>query len=203
MTETSAPQPERINRADRDALLSLVRKRERVMKSEAEKRSAEMLADFDAQLAKIWSWDDDEVWAKAKEAVEAAAQEANDKIAARCKELGIPDEFAPSIGWGWRGGNQQAMRERREVLRRAARSRIAAIEKAAVKEIELVALDAQQELLTLSLATVANKFLGEMKPIAKLMPMLDATAVADLIAVNTTKGPRRLGYDEDVGGRFN
>jgi hypothetical protein len=65
-----------MTRGERTELGSLIRKREKVMKSQAQERSAALLAEFDAQSAKIYHYDDDPVWAKveseAKAAVEAA-----------------------------------------------------------------------------------------------------------------------------------
>ena len=58
-------QANRMTKAERGDLLSLVKKRERVMKTMAAERSAEMIAEFEAQAAKIYSFNDDAVWQKA------------------------------------------------------------------------------------------------------------------------------------------
>lgn len=192
---------EKITRADRDALLSLIRKRERVMKTGAEERSAAMLADFDAQLARAWSWDEDAIWNEAKAVAEAAVGEANEKIAARCRELGIPDEFAPSLAFGWRGQNQQQSAERRELLRRAAKSRIAAVQKDAERQIERLALDAQTDLLSAGGLTSASAsaFLDGLKSIDSLMPPVALKEIEQLVEARKNNPRARLGYD-DIGG---
>lgn len=86
-----------MTKGERDQLLQLVKKREKVMKVKAQERSATLLAEFDAQSAKIYHWDEDAVWASVKAEAEKAIAEAKLAIAARCSELGIPVEFAPGL----------------------------------------------------------------------------------------------------------
>lgn len=177
-----------MSRADRDALLSLVRKREKVMKSAAEERSAAMLADFDGQLAKMWAWDEDATWEQAMASAEAAVNEANAKISARAQELGIPDEFAPRINFAWNPRYHSASQSRRQELRQAARSRIAAVEKEAHTKIERMSLEAQTDLLSQGLTNEgALKFLNDLASVEQLMPSLDIKQVAELIDARTRK----------------
>ena len=61
-----------MTKSERHDLAQLIRKREKVMKSQASERSALLLAEFDAQSAKIHSYDDDAVWAEAAKAAEEA-----------------------------------------------------------------------------------------------------------------------------------
>ena len=49
------------------------------------------------------AWDQDETWKKAAEQAQAAAEAAQEVVAERCKEMGIPKTFAPSIGVSWQG----------------------------------------------------------------------------------------------------
>lgn len=189
----------KITRADRDALLSLIRKRERVMKTGAEERSAAMLADFDAQLARAWSWDEDAIWNEAKNAAETAVAEANEKIAARSRELGIPEEFAPRLHFAWGAQHQQASTQRRQVLRQAAKSRIAAVQKDAERQIERLALDAQTDLLSaggLTSAT-ASAFLDGLKSIDSLMPPVALKEIEQLVEARKNNPRARLGYFGD------
>jgi hypothetical protein len=51
-----------MTKGERHELTQLVRKRERVMKIQAQERSALLLAEFDAQSAKIYHFDEDPVW---------------------------------------------------------------------------------------------------------------------------------------------
>ncbi len=90
-----------ITRGERDDLQRLIRQREKVLKSGARQRSAELLADFENQMGSKFSFDDDVIWAQAMCEAEVEIEKAKHKIAARCRELGIPDRFAPTLHMHW------------------------------------------------------------------------------------------------------
>lgn len=171
-----------MTKGERKALASLVRKRERLSKTAASQRSAELLADFEQQLGTVYSFDDDETWAAlhsaAKEAVDAAGVE----IAKRCQELGIPKNLAPGLNLYWYGRGENGSKERRTELRKLAVTRIAAMEKAARTAIETNSVEAQTELLAGGLTSDAAKLFLEKMPTAEaLMPVLDATEIRVLL----------------------
>jgi arginyl-tRNA synthetase len=56
-----------ISRSEREDLQCSVRQREKVLKSAAKQRSAELVADFENQMGQEYSFDQDEVWEKARE----------------------------------------------------------------------------------------------------------------------------------------
>lgn len=118
-----------MTKGERLELGQLIRKRERVMKVQAQERSAALLAEFDAQSAKIHHYDEDPVWQQSQAAAEKAVEDARLQIAARCRELGIPAEFAPDLNIYWSGRGHNAVASRRAELRRAAKSRIEAMER--------------------------------------------------------------------------
>ncbi len=62
---------------------------------------AQVLADFENQIAAQYSFDDDAVWAAAAKAAETEVAKAQKRVAAQCQELGIPKRFAPSLGLHW------------------------------------------------------------------------------------------------------
>ena len=78
-----------MSKADREALVKLVRRAERAHKTLAEQRKAEQLADFERQLAAGHKYSDDEVWEEAHAEASRVVAEADTKIAERCRELGI------------------------------------------------------------------------------------------------------------------
>lgn len=171
-----------MTKGERDQLLSLVKKREKVMKVKASERSATLLAEFDAQSAKIYHWDEDAVWAKVKEEAEAAIERAQIQIAARCKELGIPVEFAPGLSMFWHGRGHNAASDRRTELRRAAKSKIESIEKEAVAKIEAMSLEAQTQIIAHGLESdAAKQFLDTMPSLESLMPPLVVNEMQALI----------------------
>jgi hypothetical protein len=177
-------QANRMTKAERGDLLSLVKKRERVMKTMAGERSAQMLADFEAQAAKIHSYNDDVVWQKAKEEAEAAVKTAQAAVEERCIALGIPREFAPSLNIAWYGRGENACMQRMTELRRAAKKRIEAMEAEAASRIERMSLDAQAELLSQGLDTdAAHAFLEATKAdMATFMPSLIVADIEKMIA---------------------
>jgi azurin len=186
-----------MTKGERDQLLQLVKKRERVMKVKAQERSATLLAEFDVQSAKIYHWDEDAVWAKVKEEAEAAIEKAQIQIAARCKELGIPVEFSPGLQMFWHGRGHNEVASRRTELRRAAKSRIEAIEKEAQAKIESMSLDAQTQIVAHGLESEAAKlFLETMPTLEKLMPPVGVTEIQALVETKRQE-QKKLGYHAD------
>lgn len=163
-----------MTKGEREDLQRLVRQREKVQKSAARLRSAELLADFDNQLAAEYRFDDDAVWAEAARQAKAAIDQAQAEIAARCRTLGIPDEFAPGLelAWSHRGyGNN--VKARREELRRAARSRIEALEAGALVAIESASVDAQTRLALAGVTSdAARGFVDSLPAVEGLMAKL-------------------------------
>ena len=136
-----------MTRSEREDLQRLVRQREKVLKSAAKQRSSELIADFENQMGSEYSFDQDEVWAKATESAEREVKKAQAQVAARCRELGIPDRFAPSLSLQWcHRGYDNLIGRRKAELRRMAQTQIEAIERKAVTEIELSCLKAQEEI---------------------------------------------------------
>lgn len=184
-----------MTKAERDQLLQLVKKREKVMKTKAQERSAVLLAEFDAQSAKIHHYDEDDVWRRAQEEAQAAVEKARTTIAARCQKLGIPAEFAPDMQVYWHGRGQNAVAERRAELRRAAQSRIQAIEKEALSKIESMSLEAQTEIVAHGLESDAAKaFLHEMPKLEALMPPVQVAEIQSLIEAQRTSRRRYLDH---------
>lgn len=172
---------DKMTRTERSELGQLIRKRERVLKTLAAERSAQMLAEFDSQLSKIYSFDQDEIWEKSVKEAEKVVREANKVIAQRSKELGIPKEFAPSVAMGWIERGQNEVAGRRRELRQAAKSRIAALEAEAKSKIERMSLDAQSEVIASGLESAAARaFLERMPGIETLMPTLNVAQIKQL-----------------------
>jgi hypothetical protein len=106
-------------------------------------------------MASEYRYDQDEVWKAATEAAAAAVAVAKQTVADRCAELGIPARFAPTVGFSWRERGENLVKERRDELRLVAKSRIAAIEKAACTKIEMLCLDAQSQILAHGLTSAS------------------------------------------------
>lgn len=179
-----------MTKGEREDLLRLVRQRERVLKSAASQRSAELIADFEKKITDKYPFHSDETWKKAKEIAEAAVKEADAMIAERAKELGIPEEFRPSIRHVYFERGEGAMKERAAELRRLAKRQIEAAEQQARVEIERMSVNTQTEIIANGLSSDAAKaFLAQLPTVEKLMPVLE------LEKIETTASAKRLSHE--------
>ncbi len=160
--------------SERGSLMSLIRQRERVAKASAAERAAELMADFEAQMAREFSFSEDATWKLAMETAHDAVTRARTMVQERCKELGIPKAFAPDIGdvvWYRRG--QNAVNERRTELRHVAKTRIDAALKSACAKIAKHSVETQETLIASGFSTdAARGFLANMPTVEALMPTL-------------------------------
>lgn len=160
-----------MTKGERDALLSLVKKRERVLKTAAEQREAEMISEFEAQVSAIHGWDTEEVFRQVVETGNAEIKRLNEVVDARCDELGIPKEFRPKLYITWDARGESGFRERRAELRRKAKAHAAKVRAQADTKIEAMALAAQTDLLSTGLTSdTAKTFLASLSDIKDLMP---------------------------------
>ena len=163
-----------MTKGERDDLQRLVRQRQQVLKSAAKLRSSELLADFENQIASEFAFDDDAIWAEAAKAANVEVEKAQKRVAARCKELGIPDRFAPSLKLVWSiRGYDNSVKSRREELRKVAEKQVEALERKAIVEIEMAAVEAQTDLAVSGLdSEAALGFVKRLPTVASLMPGL-------------------------------
>jgi hypothetical protein len=171
-----------ITRTERQDLLRLHRQAVKVAKIAVAQRGDSLRADFEQQLASIYSFNQDPVWKKAYHDAEEVVAEAQRHIAERCRALNIRERFAPRISVSWYGRGENAVRERRTELRRVAYSRIEQLEKTALQEIERRSLSAQTVLLASGLNSIeAKQLLEGMSSVEGLMPNLAVTQVEQLL----------------------
>ncbi len=168
-----------MTKGEREELQRLIRHREKVLKSAAKQRSTELRADFENQLGTIYTFDQDEVWQEAEGAAKQETDKANARIAERCRQLGIPKRFAPSINTYWVGRRENAVAERRAELRKMATTRIEAIEQETIVKIEMASVNAQTEIVTNGLSSeAARNFLDRLPSIETLMPKFAIAEIA-------------------------
>lgn len=163
-----------MTKGEREDLQRLIRQREKALKGAARQRSAELLADFENQIGQEYRFDDDAVWEQAAEFAKEAVQQAQEAVAKRCTELGIPREFAPSLNLVWcHRGYGNSIEQRKAELRRMAKKRIDAIEAAAITKIEMHSVDMQTKIAMHGLTSdSAKEFMEKMPSVAALMPTL-------------------------------
>jgi len=174
MMEQEQDKPRQLSRSETHDLSMIIKDRTKVLKAHAEEQAAQCLAEFEAKMATVYKYDDDEVWKEAALASQRVVAEATEKIMERCKALGIPAAFAPSLNLTWAGRGQNMMASRREELRRVAKSSIEAMTKAAMTKIEHQSLDLRTQVVSMGLLSPdAKMFLESLAPVQDAMRSLD------------------------------
>ena len=167
-------QPRKLSRTETHDLSMIIRDRTKVLRAHAEEQAAACLADFESKMATVYTFDQDAVWKKATDAAQRVVGESQMLIAKRCKELGIPASFAPSISASWQGRGENMLAARRNELRRVAKASIDAMTKAAITKIEKQALDLRTQVVGMGLLSPdAKLFLESLAPVEESMRALD------------------------------
>lgn len=170
-----------ITRTERNDLMLLCRKREKLAKAMAAQRSAELLADFESKLAKEFAWSEQENWSAAMRRARELVRGLNETIREDLRELGVPPEFAPSAHVYWESRGENISSRRRAELRRVATAEIAAREKAAKVAIEMASVETQTQIAAGGLQSEdAKAFLEAMPTAREMMPLLQVGEVERL-----------------------
>lgn len=184
-----------LHRSESHDLRMILKDRAKVLRAHVAERSSQLLADFEHSMATIYAWDDDDVWREAATRAAEVVAEAQAKIADRCKELGIPARFAPGLQLEWSGRGENAIKYRRDELRRVAEQKIEAMQKAAEFKIEKMSLDLQTQIVAMGLVTdEAKLFLTSLAPIEESMTMLKFEDVEKQLDLDKQSRNRRLGF---------
>lgn len=179
-----------MTRREREDLAKLCRRREKVAKAGITQREAALNAQVEEQLSAVFP-EDDPRWTDVTAEARRALDDADQRIAARCRELGIPERFRPRLSMGWYGRGENAIRDRRSELRMLAQRRIAALGAEARAEIEKASVEVQTALLGGGLETeAARHFLYQMPTPQRLMP---AITLAQLEAMRESDRALRQG----------
>jgi hypothetical protein len=180
---------------ERGDLCQIVRQRERLAKTAAAQRSAQLRADFEKQLQTSYSWDCDEVWSEMHKLAQEATRQARQRVIERGRELGIHDRFSPRIHVSWYSAGEQASNERRIELRRLAAKQIDAVEKKARVRIEEISVEAQTEIMAAGITSDEGRaFLERLPPIDSLMPPVEIGRVEAMLE---TEKKREAWIDDD------
>jgi hypothetical protein len=157
---------------ERDDIARVIRDRAKVAKAIVEQRKLELRADVEAQLSAKYKFDDEQ-WADVTRQADAAVQQAQQVIAEKCREKGIPEEFAPRIELRWYGRGENALAERRGEVRKTLYAKIDALGQAALVTIQKQEVELQTELIAGSLtSSAAKKHLQSLPAVEQLMPPL-------------------------------
>jgi hypothetical protein len=177
-----------MTRADRETIATLMRRQERVAKSDARRLAAERLADAEAKLSAIFEAEDVR-WAATIEKAQVAIDAANAEIRRICVAEGLPESFAPSAQLRWFPRGESIDGSRRGELRLLVRARVAAMEATAKAEIERRSVAAQTTLLAGGLTSeAARQALTEMPTAETFLPEV---SVEELRALDEQERQRR------------
>lgn len=129
---------------ERSELQQLARARARVAKQQVKQRQAQLLAQVEQELSERYAANH-EAWAHITNEAEAMVREADEKIAAICRELGVREEFRPHLNLSWWSRGENADNQRRTELRKRAQTAIAAQAEQAKYEIDRQAVEVQTQ----------------------------------------------------------
>jgi hypothetical protein len=198
MTENNNA-PRVLSRNETHDLGMIIKDRAKVLKAHAEEQAAACMADFERKLATVYTWDQDATWKQAAQRAKQVVDEAQAEVAKRCKELGIPETFAPAIGLTWQGRGENALNQRRMELRRVAESAIRAMTKAAVTKTEKQSLELRTQVVTMGLVSAeAKMFLESLAPVEDAMRALDFAEMEHKLESEQQQrlsDRRRMGYE--------
>lgn len=174
--------------AERNSLMVLIRARERVALSDAHEYSATLMANFERKLATIYKPDDHPVWKEAHDAARLVGDEAQARIAATFRDLGIPEAWAPNIHVGWSGRGENASAKRRAELRRVAVTEVERRLKTAEAAIKRASVETQTRIIASGLSSeAAQAMLAEMPTPQQLLPELSLEAVERLAPLDAAR----------------
>jgi hypothetical protein len=166
-----------MTKSERTELGRVMRARAKVAKNEIESHAGRVLANIEAQLAATYP-ENHAAWANVTEHARRAIDEADTQIAQRCRELGIPERFRPSIDCRWYNWGENAMKDRRAELRKVAQTELAARVKAAKSAIDRRTVDLLTQLAAGMLeSSQAKDFLAAMPAVDDLMPPITLDAL--------------------------
>jgi len=166
-----------MTRAERMELTKIVRQRAKVAKDDVTAREAQVLADAEAALSARFK-EQDEAWRDITSEVRRYMAEVQEKIDARCAELGIPVNFRPGYATGWVSRGENADPIRRAELRKAVQAQAAASGRKARLEIDRQAVNIQEQIMSGALVSAgAREFLASLPTPEQLMPALELPAI--------------------------
>lgn len=167
--------------AERMELSKLVRQRGRVAKFDLDAKAAAQLAEVEAQLARQYSVNH-EAWKHITSEANDVVHKADEKIAALCRKMNVPESFRPRLNLGWWDRGENSDKKRRAELRAAAEAAIDAQVKAGRAEIERAVVHVCGELVADGLtSSKAKAFLQSLPSVEQLLPPISLPALEQTV----------------------
>jgi hypothetical protein len=161
---------DKMTKADIDRIERTLRQRQKVGEDHIKARRLAIIADGEMQLAARYSAEDLNIRELVTD-LNARVEAVNAEIAVRAKAMGIPKQFAPSVGayYDWRGEN--ASKDRRAEYRRVLHAQADERAATATAELHRRTLIAQEKLVFGTLDTAeAAAFFESMPTVDELLP---------------------------------
>lgn len=191
---TELPKGRALARHETHDLGMIIKERAKVLISHVASQKAAMLADFEQKIAAVYSFDQDAVWQEAMQIATEAAKKAQEMVAQRCEERGIPKPFAPGLQVYWHGRGENAVKERRDELRRVAKAQIEAMGAAAEVKINQEALDLRTQVVAMGLLSdAAAEFLQSLAPVERSMQQLNLQDIEKKLTEEQAARRKRIG----------
>jgi hypothetical protein len=175
---------QKLTKAEQDNLVKLARLNREGAVAGIKAKTADAIADYEMHMAAEYKFDQREIWADLTHSAKARVNELDAMLAEDCRRLGIPEQFRPSLNLVWSGRGENAFKERRTELRRVMATRLAAVERAAIEQVEAGYRQAMTAILSATLSSgEARDLLAAMPTAEQLMPPIDyATVKQSLLA---------------------
>lgn len=187
------------NRAERIELAKVVRVNFRAARSGIEALKAYRLAEMEKKLGSTYKYDEAQ-WAEVTAKAVEVCKEADRVVAMKCREMGIPDSFRPSIGASWHERGETAVAARRAELRRMGTTKIEAAAQNAKLKLDQKEAEMLTQLATGGLESAeAKAFLKQIPSLEELVPevAIPAMKVAELAAPFTPEAEVAGDADRD------
>jgi hypothetical protein len=168
----------RLTKAEQDNLSRLAKLNRDGAIADIKRKIADATTDFEMQMAAEYRFDQREVWADLMHTAKTRVNELDAMLAEDCWRLGIPDQFRPSISLGWHSRGENAFKQRREELRRVTASRLIAIERDAIEQIETGYRKVMTSILSATITSEeARALLAAMPTTEELLPKIDFSTI--------------------------
>lgn len=169
--------------AERTDLARVVRMRAKIARENIDVAVMRQLAYIEAQLAACYSIRDQH-WKEIAEEAARKVHEVDQEIARRCRDLGIPEQFRPSLNVNWYGRGVNADKNRRAELRAAAEARLEAAAAEAKSKLLRSEVDLLERITGHGLTSDAAKdFLTTLPTADALLPKLELAELEKMKAL--------------------
>ncbi|MEY2539320.1 MAG: hypothetical protein QOG67_3060 [Verrucomicrobiota bacterium] len=178
---------EKMTKHDLDKLLQLDKNEVKALKHATEARRAQVVAQGEADIARLYKTDHKPEWAQLYKEASAIVQKLNARIRDDLEAEGKSVQFAPSADLHWSSRGENAESVRRAELRKVLVTESKAQQEAACVAIDLYSVRAQRELLTCGLETdIAREILAARPTLENLMPSLQLSDLEKKLEVRTS-----------------